>query len=97
MREGEKYIFLSGKCERKFLLIEVRNSFEGEISFDRNTHLPISVKNRSAADCLGTSLHGIGLSNVKREAEKNMGDLDIKIMENEFLATVLLQERKGVK
>lgn len=97
MREGEKYIFLSGKCERKFLLIEVRNSFEGEISFDRDTHLPISVKNRSAADRLGASLHGIGLSNVKREAEKYMGDLDIKIKENEFLATVLLQERKGVK
>ena len=97
MKEGERYILLSGKCDRKFFLIEVRNSFEGEISFDRDTHLPISVKNRDAADCCGVSLHGIGLSNVKREAEKYMGDLDIKIKENEFLATVLLQERKGVK
>lgn len=97
MREGERYIFLSGKCERKFLLIEVRNSFEGKIAFDRDTHLPISVKNHGAEDCGGIFLHGIGLSNVRREAEKYMGDLDIKINDKELLAAVLLQEGKGVK
>lgn len=97
MKEGDKYIFLSGKCERKFFLIKVRNSFEGEISFDRDTHLPISAKTQDAADCRDAFLHGIGLSNVKREAEKYLGDLDIKITGNEFLAIVLLQERKEVK
>lgn len=92
MEEGEKYILLSGKCERKFFLIEMRNSFEGEISFDRDTRLPVSSKTRDTAECCGTSLHGIGLSNVKREAEKYRGDLDIKITDREFLVTVLLQE-----
>ena len=39
-------------------------------------------------------MHGIGLSNVKREAEKYMGDVDIRTENNEFHVTVLLQERR---
>ena len=57
---------------------------------NEDTNLPISTKGT------GTSglLHGIGLSNVKREAEKYMGDVDIKVRKNEFSVTVLLQERR---
>ena len=40
------------------------------------------------------SMHGIGLSNVKREAEKYGGSLDIQINEKEFLVVVLLQVKK---
>ena len=71
--------------ERYFFLIEVRNSFDGEIKFDSNTNLPVSDKEKDI------SLHGIGLSNVKREVEKYMGDLDIKVKKNEFSVTILLQ------
>lgn len=97
MKEGDKYILLSGKCRKKFFLIEVRNSFEGEISFDRDTRLPISAKSQGSAEYCGASLHGIGLSNVKRTAEKYRGDLDIKITGKEFLVTVLLQAGKEVR
>ena len=38
------------------------------------------------------ALHGIGLSNVKREAEKYRGNVDIRAEGNEFQVTVLLQE-----
>ena len=38
------------------------------------------------------ALHGIGLSNVKREAEKYRGSVDIRAEGNEFQVTVLLQE-----
>ena len=41
-------------------------------------------------------MHGIGLSNVKMEAKKYMGDVDIKIKKNEFSVTVMLQERRQV-
>lgn len=51
--------------------------------------LPISTKGNGT-----DSLHGIGLSNVKQEAEKYMGDVDIKVKKNEFSVTVLLQERR---
>ena len=36
----------------------------------------------------------IGLSNVKREVDKYMGDVDIRAKKNEFSVTVLLQERR---
>ena len=88
MTEGEKYIYLSGRQKKKFYLIHVRNSFKGEVIFDEETNLPLSTKERDI------SLHGIGLSNVKREVEKYMGDVDIKVKKNEFSVAVLLQKRR---
>ena len=38
-------------------------------------------------------MHGIGLSNVRRAAEKYMGELELKAEQQVFSATVLLQER----
>lgn len=84
----ERYIILSGRQKRKFFLIEVKNTFDGKIEFDTNSELPVSTKQ------IDISLHGMGLSNVKREVEKYMGDMKIKVRKNEFIATVLLQERR---
>lgn len=88
MAEGKKYIYLSGRQKKKFYLINVKNSFEGEVTFDTKTNLPLSTKGKDI------SLHGIGLSNVKREVDKYMGDVDIRAKKNEFSVTVLLQERR---
>ena len=41
-------------------------------------------------------MHGIGLSNVRREAEKYMGELELKVDQQIFSATVLLQERSSL-
>lgn len=86
--EGKKYIYLSGRQKKKFYVINVKNSFKGEVTFDTKTNLPLSTKEKV------TALHGIGLSNVKREADKYMGDVDIRAKKNEFSVTVLLQERR---
>ena len=59
------------------------------MEFDNKTDFPISTKRDD------NSLHGIGLSNVKREVKKYMGDVKIKVKENEFCVTVLLQERSN--
>ena len=88
MAEGKKYIYLSGRQKKKFYLINVKNSFEGEVSFDTKTNLPLSTKEKDI------SLHGIGLSNLKREVDKYMGDVDIRAQKNEFSVTVMLQERR---
>ena len=95
MRQGGRYIFISSRQKRKFFLIEVRNPFEGEIIMDADTNLPISTKEKEPFGRQG-SMHGIGLSNVKREAQEYMGDVDIKIKKNEFSVTVMLQERRQV-
>lgn len=92
MEGKERYIILSGRQKRKFFLIEVKNSFEGEIEFDANTDFPLSTKQNDTSKKIN-SLHGIGLSNVKKEVEKYMGDMKIKVKQNEFSVTVLLQER----
>lgn len=92
MAGGKRYIFLSGRQKKRFFLICVKNSFEGEVAFDKNNNLPVSTK---GVDFLGksASMHGIGLSNVKHETAKYLGNVDIKIKKNEFIVTVLLQER----
>lgn len=68
------------------------NYFEREVTFDKNNNLPVFTK---GAGLLGKTafMHGIGLSNVKRETAKYLGNVDIKIKKNEFIVTVLLQER----
>ena len=90
MAEGKRYIYLSGRQKKKFYVINVKNSFEGEVTFHTKTNLPLSTKGKD------TALHGIGLSNVKREADKYMGDVDIRARKNEFSVTVLLQERRKI-
>ncbi len=72
-------------------MICVKNSFEGEVAFDKNNNLPVSTKG-SGLFGKPDSMHGIGLSNVKRETAKYLGNVDIKVKKNEFIVTVLLQE-----
>ena len=74
-------------CERM-------TSGERYISLSGSRKSSVSPK---AAESLGdpAPLHGIGLSNVRREAAKYLGNVDIKVKKNEFSVTVLLQERSN--
>ena len=87
--EGERFIVLTGKRKGRFFLIEVKNSFVGEVVFGQDG-LPVTTKKEDVP------MHGIGLSNVRREAEKYMGELELKTVQREFSATVLLQERSSL-
>ena len=87
--EGERFIVLTGKRKGRFFLIEVKNSFVGEVVFGQDG-LPVTTKQENAP------MHGIGLANVRREAEKYMGELELKAVQQEFSATVLLQERSSL-
>ena len=87
--EGERFIVLTGKRKGRFFLIEVKNSFVGEVVFGQDG-LPVTTKKEDVP------MHGIGLSNVRWEAEKYMGELELKTEQREFSATVLLQERSDL-
>ena len=89
VNEGERFIVLTGKRKGRFFLIEVKNSFVGEVVFGRDG-LPATTKKEDIP------MHGIGLSNVRRETEKYMGELELKTNQREFSATVLLQERSSL-
>jgi hypothetical protein len=69
---GVREICLKSYLKGTFFFIEVENSFEGNIIFDRDTELPITNKTDK-------HLHGIGMSNIQKCARKYMGDLDIEI------------------
>lgn len=86
MAEGERFITLTGAGRGRFFLIEVENSFAGQMAFGPDG-LPVTTKTEDA------SMHGIGLASVRREAEKYIGELELKADQGRFSAAVLLQER----
>ena len=87
--EDERFIVLTGTRKGRFFLIEVKNSFASEVVFGQDG-LPVTTKQEDAP------MHGIGLANVRREAEKYMGELELRTNQFEFSATVLLQERSSL-
>lgn len=84
-----RFIALTGRQRGRFFLLEVRNSYTGEVVFDPDG-LPLTTKTEDLP------LHGLGLSNVRRAAEKYNGELELQASSHEFAATVLLQERSSI-
>ncbi len=67
-------------------MIEIRNSFDGELRRDREGGLPVTSKEKD-----GT--HGYGLSNIRRIAGKYFGDIDCAAENGEFILSVMLMLR----
>ncbi len=84
-QDNAGWIEVTGKMKRKFFLLEVKNSMEGEIVLDEKSGLPKSTKEG------GGSIHGIGLENVSGVADKYLGSMDIKAEGNTFCVTVMMQ------
>lgn len=82
--EGEREIYLNACIKGSLMFIETENTFGGEIIINPETGLPLSSKESSEG-------HGLGLSNIKRCAEKYKGDIDISLNDNKFTLTVMLQ------
>ena len=69
--------------------VRVKNSFVGEVVFGQDG-LPVTTKKEDIP------MHGIGLSNVRREAEKYMGELEITLDNQVFGAAVMMQEKSEI-
>lgn len=82
--ENDRFISLSGKQTGRFFLIEVQNSFAGEVEFGSDG-LPVTGKKTDV------SMHGIGLTNVRRIVEKYMGEMEISLENEAFRVTVMVQ------
>ena len=81
--EGEKYICLRMKYDRKNLLIAVENSYQGTLLKGRGEELRTTKKDKIN--------HGIGLPSVRRAAEKYHGKVSIdSTMPGRFLIRVVL-------
>ncbi|WP_044913533.1 sensor histidine kinase [Butyrivibrio sp. WCE2006] len=97
--DRKKYITLKGYRKNNVFIIMTANPYTGEIVFDKETGLPISEKNRSnettekGADGAGnfTDIHGIGLSSIKRVADRHLGTMSIKTDGGIFKVKVMIQ------
>lgn len=87
--EKERYIKLILKKKNRFVLVEVENSFDGIVKWQNGSNFPSTTKKIDS-----TMEHGIGLKNVKDVANRYYGDLDIKVKDNIFKVTVMLQEKE---
>lgn len=85
--KGEQGIYLNSYIKGSLMFIETQNPFGGELTLDPETGLPVSSKKNPEG-------HGLGLSNIKRCAEKYKGDIDIGIKDNVFTLTVMLNGTK---
>lgn len=74
----------------RLFFIEAANDFTGELQWDGEAELPFTSKPDRA-------MHGMGLANVRRCAQKYKGDMEIQIKEEngrkKFLLTVMMYEK----
>ena len=92
LEQEQRYINLTLKKKNHFLLIEVENSFDGKVIWEDGGIVPMTTKQSDLPDILME--HGIGLKNVKNVADHYLGDMDIKIKNDVFKVTVMLQQKE---
>ena len=64
-------------------MIEVKNSFKGNLDWNEENGLPLTSKDEK--EC-----HGYGLPNIRRIAGKYSGDMDIVLSDGEFCLCIML-------
>ena len=97
--EGKRYINIKGYRKNNVFIIAAENPYTGVIVFDKETGLPISEKIRNyettekGTDEAGafTDIHGIGLSSIKRVADRHLGTMSIKTDNGIFSVKVMIQ------
>ncbi len=90
LEAGERNISVRSYLKGNLFFIETENDFTGELDWQQESGLPATTKPER-------KLHGIGLANIRRAAQKYQGDLDIQVKESDgkrrFCLTVMLYEK----
>lgn len=94
MEREERHISLTLKRKNHFLLIEVENSFGGNLEWKDGECFPATTKRDDLPDILPE--HGIGLKNVRDVAERYLGYMDVKAEGEVFKVTVMLQQGEDI-
>ena len=64
-------------------MIEINNTFMGELRWDEEREIPVTSKKKKDA-------HGYGLANIRRVAEKYSGAMEIELKDGMFCLTVMM-------
>lgn len=78
------YIKITSSLRENVYIIEVENSFHQQIIMDRESGLPVTTKKDKA-------VHGFGLCNIRRVAQKYHGDMETVAEGQVFRLSVMLQ------
>ena len=84
-RECPCFITMSTRVKEQTVLIEVKNSFNGELRMEAGEEYPDTTK----ADAV---YHGIGMGNMKRVAQKYFGDVTFRTEAGVFTLWITLQD-----
>lgn len=76
-------VSISSYRKNNIFMIVVSNSYAGKLVTDGETDLPLSGK--------GGSGHGLGLANIRRVANKYLGDIVLEQEKDKVILTVMLQ------
>ncbi len=77
------YLSIRSYHRNNAYMIEVCNSFDGELQRDTESGLPVTSKEKADG-------HGYGLLNIRRVARKYSGDIAIDVKDGEFCLSVML-------
>lgn len=79
----KQYISILSYHKNNTYMIEIRNSFIGNLQWDIESGLPVTSKEKT--DC-----HGYGLNNIRKIAEKYFGDIDFAVKNEEVILSIML-------
>ncbi|MBD5488288.1 MAG: GHKL domain-containing protein [Lachnospiraceae bacterium] len=82
-KEKSKQISIESYRRKNAYIMEICNSFTGNLQWDAESGLPVTAKEKAKG-------HGYGLSNIRRTAGKYAGDIDIALKDGEFCLCIML-------
>jgi len=80
---GKLHISILSYRKNNAYMIEIRNSFTGNLRWNAESGLPVTSKGN-------TDSHGYGLNNIRRIAGKYFGDIDFAVKNKEFILSIML-------
>lgn len=80
---NDPYIKIKSYRKSNAYMIEIINSFTGEIIIDEESGIPKTTKNKGKE-------HGFGIANIRKVAQKYFGDIAIEQNGTDFIFSVML-------
>ena len=83
--DGKPHIIICSYRRNNAYMIEIRNSFTGNMQWDALSGLPVTLKGKEDGQS-----HGYGLANIRRVARKYSGDIAVDVKNGEFRLSIML-------
>lgn len=83
--DGKPHIIICSYRRNNAYMIEIRNSFTGNMQWDALSGLPVTLKGKEDGQS-----HGYGLANIRRVARKYSGDIAVDVKDGEFRLSIML-------